>query len=116
PATLVNPLLENASRGNLSLAEAEGTVWNGRGTLDVRTAARIPLAWRLDPLPLVKGEAHVTLVPPTPPGSAPRADVVARSGAIAVHAVDATLPAELLTALSARAGVKLSGVVRVTSP
>ena len=116
PATLVNPLLQDASRGNLSLAEAEGTVWNGRGILGVSTAARIPLAWHLDPLPLLKGEAHVTLVPPTPPGSAPRADIVASSGAIAVRALDAALPAELLTALSARAGVKLSGIVRVTSP
>jgi len=117
PATLVNPLLENASRGNLSLAEADGTVWNGRGILDVHSVARIPLAWRLDPLPLLKGEAHVTLVPPTPPGSrAPRADIVARSDAIAVHTLDAALPAELAAALSPRAGVKLSGIVRVTSP
>ena len=116
PAALMNPRLADASRGNLSLAEAEGTIWNGRGILDVRTAAHIPLTWRLEALPLLQGEAHVTLIPPTPPGSAPRADIVAGRGAIAVHELDAMLPVELVAALFPRAGVKLSGVVRITSP
>lgn len=116
PATLMNPLLENASRGKLSLAEAEGTLWNGRGILGVSTAAHLPVAWRFDPWPLLKGEAHVTLVPPTPLGNAPRADILARPGAITVQTVDATLPAEVVTALTTPAVVKLAGVVHVTSP
>jgi hypothetical protein len=116
PASLVNPSIERASGGNVSLAEADGTVWNGRGILAVANAARIPVAWRLEAWPLLLGEARVALVAPTPAGGAPRAELLARSGAIGVRALDATLPAELVAAVAVRAGVKLTGALHVMTP
>jgi hypothetical protein len=116
PASVVNPPIERASAANVSLAEADGTVWNGHGILAIGNAARIPVAWRLDAWPLLWGEARVALVAPTPAGGAPRAELVARSGAVSIRALDATLPAELVAAVAVRAGVKLSGAVRVTAP
>jgi hypothetical protein len=116
PASLVNPSIERASGGNVSLAETDGTVWNGRGILAVGNAARIPVAWRLEAWPLLQGEARIALVAPTPAGGAPRAELVVRAGDVSVRAVDATLPAELVAAVAARAGVKLAGAVHVTSP
>jgi len=116
PAGLVNPAIERASLGNVRLAETEGTLWNGRGVLAVASAAHVPVAWRLDFWPLMRGRADVAFVAPTPAGSAPRAQIVAQSGAVAVRALDATLPAELVAVLATRAGLKLTGAVRVTTP
>lgn len=53
PATLVTGLLERATAGRLSLAQAEGTLWRGAGVLLLRHDNRfLPLgryAWRISP-------------------------------------------------------------------
>lgn len=40
PATLIDSGLRQASEGRLRLAEAHGTVWSGRGQLEIRDAGR----------------------------------------------------------------------------
>src|SRR5512143_178661 len=116
PAALVGVAAERLSRGAVSIAEAEGTVWHGRGTLDVRGALRVPLEWRVDLLPLARGEARVTVAPPAPALASPRADLSARKDAVTVRALDVALPAEAIAALAPRAGVRLEGELRLTSP
>ena len=61
------------------------------------------------------GEARITIVP-SRAGNTPRADVAARDGAVAVRALDVTLPAETVAALSPRSEVRLGGELRVTAP
>jgi hypothetical protein len=115
PAAILGVAVERLSGSAATLAETEGTVWRGRGTLSVRTALRVPLAWRIDPLPLVHGEARIAILSPAA-GDAPHADVSARAGAVVVRALDLALPAEALGAVAPRAGVRLQGELRVTSP
>ena len=115
PAAIVSAAVERLPGGAVSLAETQGTVWQGRGTLDVRRTLRIPLAWRLEPLPLARGEARVTIVPPA--GAAtPRAEISARRDAVTLRGLELSLPAETITALAPRAGVRLEGELNVASP
>ena len=115
PAAILGVAVERLGRGAVTLAETDGTVWRGRGTLSVGTALRLPLAWRIDPLPLVQGEARIAIVPPAA-GDAPHAEIAARTGAVVVRALDLVLPAEAVATVAPRAGVRLQGELRVTSP
>ncbi|HYR00144.1 MAG TPA: type II secretion system protein N, partial [Casimicrobiaceae bacterium] len=116
PAALVGVAVERLSRGAVSIAESDGTVWHGRGTLDVQGAARVPLEWRLDPFALARGEARMAIAPPSPALASPRADFSARQDAVTVRALDVALPAQAIAALAPRAAVRLEGELRVTSP
>ncbi len=116
PAALVGVVAERLSRGAVSIAEAEGTVWHGRGTLAVRGALRVPLEWRLDPLALARGEARMSVAPPVPALPGPRAEVSARPDAVTVRALNVAFPADAISALAPRAGVRLEGELRVSSP
>lgn len=115
PATIVSHVVESLTKGSLMLAETEGTVWRGRGTVGASPALRIPLAWRIAPLSLLQGEAHIAIVPPSA-GNTPRADIAARTGAVTLRALDITLPAEAVAALAPRSGVRLGGELHVTAP
>jgi hypothetical protein len=116
PAALVGVAVERLSRGAVSIAESDGTVWHGRGTLDVQGALRLPLEWRVDLLPLARGEARMTVAPPAPATASPRADLSARRDAVTVRALDVAFPAEAIAALAPRAGVRLEGELRLSSP
>jgi len=116
PAALVGVAVDRMSGGAASLADAEGTVWRGRGILDVRQALRIPLEWRLDALPLARGEVRIAIAPPGPATSAPRADLSAHGNAVTVRSLELSLPAAAIAALAPRAGVRLDGELRVASP
>lgn len=116
PAALVGVAAERLSRGAVSIAEADGTVWHGRGTLDARGALRVPLEWRVDLLPLARGEVRMTVAPPAAAQPSPRANLSARKDALTVRGFDVALPAEAIAALAPRAGVRLEGELRITSP
>jgi general secretion pathway protein N len=66
PATLLDARLNHASEGRLRLALAQGTLWSGAGWLEVRDTdgtagiAR-PLAWRVLPLSLLRGQLAVEI-------------------------------------------------------
>lgn len=63
PATLVDSRVSEATGGRLRVAEAEGSVWQGRGVLaDARGGVRLPVQWRLAPAPLLQGVADATIV------------------------------------------------------
>jgi general secretion pathway protein N len=60
PATLIDARLEHASEGRLRLAEAQGTLWSGKGWIEIRDAAgRAGVArrlnWRVLPGSLLRG-------------------------------------------------------------
>lgn len=62
PASLLDAPIAGASGGQLRLADAAGTVWDGSGDLVLLpSGTREPLRWRLDALPLLHGEVRATL-------------------------------------------------------
>lgn len=109
PASLIAPRIEAASHGGLRLVEPEGRAWNGSALLASRDGrARLPVAWRLAPTSLLRGEAQVQFVAP----GALRANVVARDATLEARDVDAAFP---LALLSLPPGVEAGGDVRVAS-
>lgn len=62
PATLVDQIASEVSQGAIRIGEAEGSVWNGRGHLnvvDLATQGRRPwrrIQWSFDPIGLFRGE------------------------------------------------------------
>ncbi len=104
PAALIETRIADATGGTVRLAAIAGTVWNGRGSL-VATATRIPVAWRVECWPLLRGVLRVRLTSGT--GAAtPRATIEAGADALAFHDVDVTLPAQIFSATLSRFGVE----------
>jgi hypothetical protein len=96
PAALLDRHIAAASDGTVRLTDADGTVWNGRGSLAGK-ATRIPIAWRVDGWPLLRGVVRVRLASGT--GAAtPRATFAAAADTLAFHDVDVTLPAAVFGA------------------
>ena len=116
PASLAGVALERATNGVLTLAEADGTVWRGRGTLTDAGAVRVPLAWSIDPWPMLRGELRLHVFPPTATGLAPFAEITARANAVAMRELDVTLPADVASALAPRSGLHITGAVRIATP
>ena len=66
PATLLDARLERASGGRLRLAEAQGSVWSGTGSIEMRDAdgrsgVSKRLAWRVLPESLLRGSLQVEI-------------------------------------------------------
>jgi hypothetical protein len=56
PASLLDRRVADLTDGRIRIAAAIGTVWNGSGELALLPdGARIPIAWRLEPMPLLRG-------------------------------------------------------------
>jgi hypothetical protein len=116
PASLAGVALARISGGTLSLAVADGTVWRGRGVLMAAGTLRLPVAWSMEPWPLLRGELRFRIAAPDATGSAPSAAISARHDAVGVRDLDVSLPAEIVEALAPRSGIRPGGTVRVTSP
>jgi len=61
PATLLDAQLVRATGGVARLAEARGTIWSGIGYIELRdrslrSSYALPLAWRFQPLSLLRGQ------------------------------------------------------------
>lgn len=113
PAALLAPQVGTLSGGALTLHDAEGTVWNGRGTLAVQ-GQRLPVAWRVEPAAVVGGELAVRVTAPDGPRATPRVRLVARRDGFVLADADFALPAAaLLRDPAARATLALDGTLGV---
>lgn len=117
PATLVDDRIAAATDGKLHIQDASGTLWSGRGTLgDAAGTWRSPLAWRVDPLDLVRGSRQVALLP-TGSGATPRGTIGMHDGGIAARDLALELPATALAMLLPKGSAPaLGGTIAVTSP
>ena len=116
PASLVDSRLARITEGRLRLADATGTIWRAHGNL-VAGSTRMPIAWRLDAWPLLRGELHIHLAPDanTVTG-APRADIAIAGDRVSFRDVDATFPAAFFAAATGSAGLWVpGGEVRVNA-
>jgi hypothetical protein len=56
PASLLDRRVADLTDGRIRLVAATGTVWRGSGELTLLPdGVRIPIAWRLEPMPLLRG-------------------------------------------------------------
>lgn len=116
PASIADARLARITLGALRLSDTEGTVWNGRGFLEAGTS-RMPVAWRIDPWPLLRGELRLRLVPePGDASGTSRADIALRGERLVLRDVDATFPAGLLMAAAGpTAGWAIGGDLDVSA-
>lgn len=117
PATWLDRLLVERTGGRARLADAEGFWWRGRGIVtSADGAARMPIAWRVDFLPLLTGMLAVELVA-ADEGAMPSGVLALRDETVTVHALHARLPAAMLSALApARSAIVLGGDVDIRAP
>ena len=101
PAALLDTGLRRASGGALGVAQAEGTLWQGRGLLQLQNGTAgpvLPLVWRFEPAGLLGGELRWQGLPE----SALRGSFGFGAGGVALHDARLEAPAGLL--LSAMPG------------
>jgi len=95
PATLADRQLDTLTHGRLRVADASGTIWNGSGALTLLPyAARVPVAWHIDALPLLRSRLNGTLGADTTEAAQARFDLSAEDFAVQRFAM--ALPAEAL--------------------
>ncbi|MEO8304854.1 MAG: type II secretion system protein N [Betaproteobacteria bacterium] len=100
PATLADARLARLTNGNVRLADTTGTLWDARGALSAG-ATRIPIAWRIDPWPLLRGDLRLHLAPRADTaGGSPRADVAIQGERVEVTGAQVTFPAGIAVAVA----------------
>lgn len=116
PATLIDSKLGNRTAGHVRLTAAEGTLWTGRGSVEIRndTGAALltrELRWRLEPHQLLFGRVawQLGFADDAAPGA-----VSASWSRIEVSQLDLALPAAAVAqALPAMHGYGFGGQVQV---
>jgi general secretion pathway protein N len=92
PATLLDRRVEALTDGRVRIAAATGSVWHGSAELTLLPdGARIPISWRIDPMPLLRGELGGSLS--VAGSSRPAQFTVGGQGDFAVQDLALTLPA-----------------------
>jgi hypothetical protein len=116
PATLLDRRLASDTDGRLRLAQATGTVWSGSGRIaDADGRWQVPLAWRIDPVAMLRGALSVTLIPGDERTA--RGTIVATPGAVQASGVHLVLPAAAMEIVFAQPPVpRLAGQVSVDVP
>lgn len=115
PASLATTQIARASAGAVVLADAEGTVWNGRGTV-VAGPMRLPVRWQAEARALLNREVAFTVLPQDAAARSPRAHVVASQGAVRLRDLRLEVPAQVLVdALISRPRLAASGTVDVST-
>jgi hypothetical protein len=117
PAALLGARLDTATQGQLRLADATGTVWNGRGLVtDAQHTWSLPIGWKIDPLALMHGDQVITLQA-AEGGDLPRGNVAWRDGTLILEGVAFTLPATALNAtLAAGSAMAIGGYIAIDAP
>jgi hypothetical protein len=106
PASLLDSRAAGLTEGHVRIAAATGSLWRGSGELTlVPDGTRVPIAWRLAPMPLLRGELAGSVV--VDDARAPATFVVG-SQDFSVHDFSIALPA---AAVLRNAGV--SGTVAI---
>ena len=122
PAEWAAIAVRHASGGRADLADASGTIWDGKGTIVLRASAEanavsasLPerLSWHLKALPLLTGVVDLTLEHPSALASPLAVQVAGRT--VSLTGDSLRLPAMLLVGLGAPFNtVRPGGTIEVT--
>ena len=97
PASLLDSRLARATGGAMRLASAQGTLWHGRGVA-AAASAQIPVAWNVDPWPLLRGVVRMD-VRSDAGADSPRGTIEVRGDEITLRDAAITLPAAAIGTL-----------------
>ncbi len=116
PASLVDGRIASATQGRLRLADAYGTVWNGRGVLtDSAGTWRIPLGWTISKTDLLRGTRAVALQP-VDGASSPSGTVEVIDDGVRLRGLRVEIPAQALaSALPMRPLPAFGGTVTLSA-
>jgi general secretion pathway protein N len=116
PATLVDARIATATHGKLRLADASGTVWEGRGVLtDGAGTWRLPLAWTISKADVLRGR-HAVLLHPVDGASSPSGTVEVVDNGVRVQSLRLDMPAQAVaSALPMRPLPALGGTIAVAA-
>ncbi|MBL0291814.1 MAG: type II secretion system protein N [Betaproteobacteria bacterium] len=116
PAASVNPMLDQATSGALSLVDTEGTIWRGQGTLLAR-GQRLPLAWTIEPGELLVGRIHLRFGPRDAAETSPRGRLIVTRQGFILAEVEVAVPAAVLSAAPpTSASPAIGGTVVAVAP
>jgi Type II secretion system (T2SS), protein N len=107
PATVVDTALGSRTHGQWRFAGASGLWWRGRGVVSSADGhARLPIAWRVAVLRLLRGELSIEL---DPDGGAAQGSIELRPGALSLHDLQLRVPAAFAAALAPRTAALVVG-------
>lgn len=114
PASLVDTRIARSTRGAMRLTGAEGTLWNGRGTVATINGS-FPVAWDLELSALLQGEARIRMWSDLGSNSS-RGTVAIRANGITLRDTDLALPAAVIGTVLGDGGVgSVRGVVTAST-
>lgn len=107
PATIVDAALGSGTHGQWRIAGASGLWWRGRGVVSSADGhARMPIAWRVAVLQLLRGKLSIEL---DPDGGAAQGTVDLRPGVLSLHDLQLRVPAAFGAALAPRTAALVVG-------
>jgi len=96
PASLVDGRVASLSQGKLRLADASGTVWDGRGVLtDGAGTWRMPVGWSISMADVLRG-VHVVALKPVDGAASPAGTIESIDGGLRMRDVRVEVPAQAL--------------------
>ncbi len=109
PATWVGHRVAAATGNALTIVDARGTLWNGKGTLGSGDGRwRVPIAWRFDSVRLLHGEL-VFVLEPMRGLDIPRGTLSLGGGGLRAAGVALVLPASVIETAAAGAAAFVAG-------
>ena len=116
PASLVDRGVSSATRGKVRLADAAGTVWQGRGVLtDSAGTWRLPLGWTVSRADVLRGKRAV-VVHPVDGAATPAATIEVVDNGVRVRDARLEMPAQTLaSALPTRPMPAFGGTIAVAA-
>ena len=117
PAAWLDRVLAERTQQRLRLVDAQGLWWNGSGAVATGDgAARVPIAWRVALVPLLRGALVIELVPDAGDGS-PSGHVSVRRDAVDVRDLHVRAPAAVVFAFVPTAkALSWGGEIAVQAP
>ena len=116
PASLVDGRIASATQGKVRLADATGTVWDGRGVLtDAAGTWRMPLGWTISKADVLRG-THAVVLHPVDGATSPAGRVEVVDNGVRVRDLRVEMPAQALVgALPMRPMPAFGGTIAIAA-
>jgi len=116
PASLVDGRIASATQGKVRLADATGTVWDGRGVLtDSAGTWRLPVGWTISKADVMRG-THAVVLHAVDGASSPAGTVEVVDNGVRLRDLRVEMPAQaLMSALPMRPMPAFGGTIAVAA-